>query len=108
MKEVNDCNASRSNIGETSETIVGSLDVKALYPSIDIEAATRVLVESFVKSEFEIKGINTAELGLYIAVNKNQKQIEQMGLAAFCPTRRHKRGTAPKTTGCAMSVQSKE
>ena len=96
VKEVNDGNAKISNVSETSETI----DVKALYPSIDTETATKVLVESFFNSDSEIKGINTAELGLYRAVNKdNQQKIEQMGLAAFCPTRRHvrrrKRGLPP-------------
>ena len=48
--------------------IIGSTDVVALYPSLDIEFTIYKVCEVFFKSDISIRGIAYAELGLYLAV----------------------------------------
>ena len=57
-----------AGVGPHDEVIIGSLDVKALYPSLDIDATADVVIESFQNSEFEVEGVDSQELGLYLAV----------------------------------------
>ena len=47
-----------------SNIIVGSLDVKALYPSLDIDFSIEKVCEIFQKSEITLKGIDFDEVGL--------------------------------------------
>ena len=82
--------------------MIGSLDVKALYPSVDIDATGEIVIEMFVESEFQVEGIDYSELGLYLAINLTRSELNERKIAQFCPTRKHKTG-APKITGCAIS-----
>ena len=84
---------------------VGSADVTALYPSIDVEFAAEKVCEMFMKSEVKIAEVDTKELGLYLALNKTPTQLEQRGLNEYCPTRKTNRGRPPNITGCAQSEQ---
>ena len=105
VNELNKCNNGK---GVKGNLVIGSLDVKALYPSLDIEAAIEIMSQTFVNSDFEVESINTSELGLYLAVNTSKKALDQLGFGDYCPTRRHNRGAHPKITGCATSEKEKE
>ena len=50
----------------TEEIVVGSADVKALYPSLDIDFTVDKVCEVFDDSDVKIEGIDTDELGLYL------------------------------------------
>ena len=82
---------------------VGSTDVKALYPSLDISFAAEKVGEMFYQSGIEVEVVDTKELGLYLALNRTQVQLRSKGLADFCPVRRTNRGRPPTLTGCAQS-----
>ena len=84
---------------------VGSADVTALYPSIDIEFAAAKVGEMFVESGIEVADVDTEELGLYLALNRTRAQLRRAGLAEYCPTRRSFRGRPPTMTGCAQSAK---
>ena len=84
---------------------VGSADVTALYPSIDIEFAAAKVGEMFVESGIEVADVDTEELGLYLALNRTRAQLIRAGLAEYCPTRRSFRGRPPTMTGCAQSAK---
>ena len=79
----------------TEETIVGSLDVKALYPSLDIPFTINVVCEEFQRSTYNVAGVDFEEVGLYIAINKNEEYIRNVGLKEFCPTDRNDRRCQP-------------
>ena len=49
--------------------VVGSANVKALYPSLDIEFAIDKACELFLESNLEIEGVRK-ELGLYLVLNR--------------------------------------
>ena len=100
MEEAN--NSGRLDEGCT----VGSTDVKALYPSLDIGFAAEKVGEMFYQSGIEVEDVNAKELGLYLALNRTQVQLRARGLADFCPVRRTNRGRPPTMTGCAQSEKA--
>ena len=78
--------------------MIGSLDVKALYPSLDIDATAEIVIEMFVESEFQVEGIDYSELGLYLAINSMRPELNEINIAEFCPTRKYKTGELLKFT----------
>ena len=47
--------------------VVGSIDVKALYPLLRIKAAARVVAEEIVKAEIDYQGVDYNAAGAYLA-----------------------------------------
>lgn len=87
----------------TKDIIIGSADVKTLYPSLDVDFTVEKVCEMFYNSEIHIEGVDTEELGLYLALNLSEVELGELGLLPFCPTRKTRRGRPPVITGCAMS-----
>ena len=85
-----------------SELLVGSADVKALYPSLDIEHASQIVAETFYKSEYTIEEVNTRELSLYLSLNMSPKELEEANIAQYCHTRKNKVGAPPKLSGSGI------
>ena len=54
--------------------VLGSLDVKALYPSLDVAFVSRVVADMFLYSRVTVPSLNTKELGLYLALNRSPGQ----------------------------------
>ena len=77
--------------------IVGSTDVKALYPSLDIPFTIEKVCEIVLKSDLKFEGMWYEEIGLYIAVNyvNKMEELEQIGLDEVCPTRNTNLGRKP-------------
>ena len=86
--------------GADRNTVIFSADVKALYPSLDIDFTTDIVCEMFQNSGISIHGADYEELGLYLRLNKTKQEIEQLGLKDYCPTRKSTRGPKPTITGC--------
>ncbi|KAL9970203.1 hypothetical protein ACROYT_G022537 [Oculina patagonica] len=86
----------------TEDIVVGSADVKALYPSLDIAFTVEKVCKVFHKSSVQVVGVNDEELGLYLALNKTEADLRDMGLLQFCPRRKTNRGGPPTITGCAL------
>ena len=83
--------------------IVGSIDVEALYPSLDIEFTVDKVCEMLYDSEVRIEGVDYKELGLYLSLTKTDAELQEMGVAPACPKRRARRGPRPNITGCGMT-----
>ena len=49
---------------------IGSADVKALYPSLDIPFTIEIVCEELYKSKIRFEGVDTEELGLYLSINR--------------------------------------
>ena len=83
--------------------IIGSADVKALYPSIDVDFASEKVAEMFMESKVSVNknSIDKQELGLYLALNRTPPELEALGLKRFCQTRLKRKGK-PVITGCAI------
>jgi hypothetical protein len=87
----------------SEDIIIDSADVKALYPSLDVDFTVEKVCEVFYNSETHIEGVDTEELGLYLALNLSKVELGELGLLPYCPTRKTRRGRPPFITGCAMS-----
>ena len=57
-----------NNKGIKNEILVGSADVKALYPSLEINHTAKIVAEVFYKSDYSVKEIDKRELSLYLAL----------------------------------------
>jgi len=89
--------------GIDQECFVGSADVVALYPSLNIDSVVEVIGEMITQSEVKFEGIDFDELGLYLSIHKNQEELKDLGLQRMCPKRRHKKGRPPTLTGQAAA-----
>ena len=87
--------------------IIGSMDVKALYPSIDIDFAVEKCVEVITTSEVTFNNIDTDELGLYLALTVSKYELAKEKLAEYSATRR-RTGKNPTITGCGVKERAEE
>ena len=94
--------------GADSNTVILSADVKALYPSLDIDFTTDVVCEMFQNSNVDIQGVDYEEVGLYLKLNKTAEEIEELGLKDYCPTRKSTRGPNPTITGCGSKIEKED
>ena len=94
--------------GVDRNTIIGSADVKSLYPSLDIEYTTEIICEMFQQSDIDIHGVDYDELGLYIALNRNQYEINKLGLREYCPMRKYSMGARPNVRSYGTKLSKSE
>ena len=89
--------------GLTHNSFVGSADVIALYPSLNVERVADVVAEMIQNSEIKLEGIDYIEVGMYLAICKDSKELEELKIQELCPKRKHKQGRKPTLTGQATS-----
>ena len=97
-----------NNEGVREDDIIGSADVEALYPSLDVQFTVDKVCELFLSSTIDIKGIDYKELSLYLSLNKTDEQLRDLGLLEYCPRRRSNRGPRPCMTGCGTAEQPED
>ena len=83
------------------------MDVKALYPSIDIDFAVEKCVEMIEKSESVFENIDTEELGLYLSLTLSLEERKKMKIEDFC-AKRKRAGKKPTITGCGTKEKKEE
>lgn len=71
--------------------IVGSLDVKSLYPSLDIEFCRVVVACAMLESDIQYQNLKWCEIALYLRYNMDIEDLEAEGLNEWCPRRRYDR-----------------
>ena len=57
--------------------VIGSFDVDALYPSIEVNFAIEKCLEIILASDITFKGIDFAEIGLYLSLTVKKKELEK-------------------------------
>ena len=75
--------------------IVCSLDVEALYPSLDIKECASVIEQQLIQTDFKIEGLRWTEIALYLRYHLTDKEIEEQQLSDYCPVRTTKIGRPP-------------
>ena len=63
---------------DLTDCVIGSMDVKALYPSIDIDFAVEKCVEMIIESDVKFQNVNTDELGLYLSLTVDKRDLERV------------------------------
>ena len=89
--------------GLKPDSFVGSADVIALYPSLNVERVADVVGEMIKESEIKLEGVDYEEVGMYLAICKESKDLEALKIQELCPKRKHKQGRKPTLTGQAVS-----
>ena len=74
---------------------VGSLDVKALYPSLAIDACAKIAHDRVLKSGIKFRDISKKWATVYLALNMKTHEIVRAELQHLIPTRRAKSGKPP-------------
>ena len=106
IRKINE--AEKEDKDDERDVILGSLDVVALYPSLQIDYTAKIVSETFVNSDLKIEGIDTKELGLYISLNTSNEQMEMKeNIRRFCPTRKTKKGK-PTVSGHAAKNDTED
>ncbi|KAL9965835.1 hypothetical protein ACROYT_G029689 [Oculina patagonica] len=80
----------------------GTRRVQQASQGLSSKAITEKVCEVFHTSSVQVVGVNDEELGLYLALNKTEAELRDMGLLQFCPRRKTNRGRPPTITGCAL------
>ena len=83
---------------DIEQMIVGSTDVKALYPSLLAVPSTDIIVEVFMQNELKIEGVNYTEAGKYLTINLSAAEIDELGLKEVVCTRAKVGGRCPGMT----------
>ena len=68
---------------DLSNCVIGSMDVKALYPSIDIDFAVEKCVKMIVRSKMKFENVNTEELGLYLSLTVGKTELGKENLTMY-------------------------
>ena len=105
LASIRKCN---TNDSIQEEDVIGSADVKSLYPSIPIEDAIEIVVEEFVKKGVKVEAIDYEELGLYLVLNIEVNEIGRLGLEEVCPTRKVRNSRRPEITSSGVKVNKHE
>ena len=66
------------------ELIVGSLDVKALYPSLKVEKTCEIVGWMVERSQITFE-VDKKSLGRYVRLTVSQEDIKKAGVDQFCP-----------------------
>ena len=82
---------------------IGSADVVALYPSLDIKKVTDVVADMIKESNVTLEGVNYEEAGLYLAITRDSEDLARAGIEDLCPRRKQRLGRKPTLTGQATS-----
>ena len=87
---------------------VGSLDIEALYPSLDIPKCSEIIIQELYNSDIQIKNINWKEVMLYLRYMLNDDQIKSKGLWQYCPTRKCSIGRPPTFIASGSDLKEEE
>ena len=92
---------------EQGKLIVGSMDVEALYPSIEVNRSARLVGEMVSESNIEIENVDYDTAVRFIASNSSQSDIVRWGMSEYVPRRKHKTGCRPGATTLELSQRRK-
>ena len=84
------------------------MDVKALYPSLDVQKTAECVEEIIVDSEIKFRNVDMNELSRYVAVVCDENMIEERGLTDVVMRRRKTGGRRPLVTGNEMKKKWKD
>jgi hypothetical protein len=89
------------------EIVIGSMDVSALYPSLDIDKAAEIIEKMIMESKLSVD-VDVTEMSTYIVSTHKQDEIDRKGLGDVCHKRRYNTNVRPGITGKAMTGSDKE
>ena len=90
------------------DMVIGSADVKALYPSLDIEFTIEKVCEVFGSSEVRIEDVDYEEMALYLSLNMSEEEITMVQLENVYPRRKNRGGRNPTVAANSAHKQKEK
>ena len=84
-------NKENGNKNLEKKKIVGSMDVKSLYPKLRAEPAAEIVKESIKMSKIKLDGLDVEEMGKFLRMSMSTKEIEEKGLKEILSYKRRKK-----------------
>ena len=78
--------------------MVGSLDVQALYPSLDQEESAKIVEKAVFESNAKISGVNYRAAQVYVASSMSYEEAKSRNLLKLLPRRVFRMGKKPGPT----------
>ena len=90
------------------QAMVGSLDVHALYPSLDHRQSAKLVERAIIESEAKLSNIDYRAAQVYIASSLTELEVKDRGLKKLLPRRRARMGRCPGPTTPELGVEVKD
>ena len=87
---------------------VGSLDVEALYPTLDVDECAKVVGDTLYNSNIVIEGLQWKNIALYKKYHATEEQTRKYRIKTFLPHRRATRGRRPKFIASGSDPRRKQ
>ena len=68
--------------------ILMSMDVKGLYPNLEIEEVLKIIKEMVGKSGLNFEGVDWVEVGKHLAICVSRQELEELNLSEVVPKRK--------------------
>ena len=79
LREIDYCSERLVREGTTG-LVIGSMDVKALYTSLDQLAAAKDIKEEFIRSELEVTNVDYRAAAVYLASTCSEAELSKEGM----------------------------
>ena len=90
-----------------NDAMVGSLDVQALYPSLDQLGSSKAVEDFIMQSKVEMIGVDYRAVQVYLASNLSEQEVKDEGLVGLVPARLAKMGPRPGKTTTELRQKKK-
>ena len=97
LRKISEANFKLKSEG-IKEVMVGSLDVEALYPSIDQKEGPRIVSQEVLKSKIDIKNVNYHLAIMYLATTMDKVRQVKEGITHLIPPTRARTRRGRKLT----------
>ena len=95
MREIEETNKELRDLKSGEGIVVASMDVSALYPSLDQRESAKIVRKEFEESGIEIEGVDWRLVALYLAVTVSREELLREGLEHLVAKRRKMKGRKP-------------
>jgi len=92
----------------TRKVVIGSLDVEALYPSLNIDTCSEVVRKKLEESDLRFEGLDWKEIALYLKFHTTEEERVAQGIERYCPKKRTNLGRPAEFTASGSSKHRKE
>ena len=87
IRKIEDTNEKLANL-KIQDAVVGSLDVIALYPSIDQVEGPKTVAQEIRKSHLKFENIDLHLLGVYLGTRLSKERLRKEGVTHLIPRRK--------------------
>ena len=91
---------------EMDDLFIGSLDVEALYPSLEINQCSKLCGEMVSESGLKFEGVDWVWVAKYVALCWTREEVNRRELGELVPYKKSKRGFKP--TLLTVSIDDKK